>query len=125
MAGDGSAAVSMGSLSHRTRVYPSSVGEGADRIRGSRHGGSFPTDGRLRKQRSLERARDRLFALACPDGIADDDDNLSGLGELPKVVSRCAASLVVEPIAKHRRGKKLGEGPRTSGAPIEHIGRDR
>src|SRR5262249_43318746 len=87
---------------------------------GAHDDASFPPDARPRKQCSLERARDRLFALACPDGIADGDDNLPGLGELPKVVGRSASSLVIEPIAKHRRGKKLGEGRRASGPPVEH-----
>jgi acetylornithine deacetylase/succinyl-diaminopimelate desuccinylase-like protein len=66
--------------------------------------------GRARKQRSLERARDCLFAFACLNGIADGNDHLPGLCEFSKAVGRCAASLVIEPIAKHRRGKKLGEG---------------
>src|SRR5262249_56860917 len=42
-----------------------------------------------------------------------------------KVVRRSAAYVVVERIAKPRRGKKLGEGPRASGAPIEYIGCNR
>src|SRR5262249_48933522 len=65
---------------------------------------SFRADARLRKQRGFECARDCVFALACSNGIADDDDYLPGLGKWPKAVGRSEACLVIEPIAKHWRG---------------------
>src|SRR5262249_35204443 len=77
------------------------------------------------KQRGFECARDCVFALACSNGIADDDDYLPGLGKWPKAVGRSEACLVIEPIAKHWRGEELGEGRQAGGTPIEHLGCDR
>src|SRR5262249_39804807 len=89
---------------------------------GAHDDASSPPDARPRKQCSLECARDRVFALACPNGIADGNDRLPALGKLPKVVCRSAAPLVIEPIAKHRHGEKLGERRQASRAPTGNLG---
>src|SRR5262245_44871941 len=78
-----------------------------------------------RQQRGLERAGDRLLALAGANGVTDDSDTLPRLGQSLEALGRSAAGPVVEPVADSRRREQPGDAGPARGALVEHADCDR